>query len=192
MSRIGKNPVPVPTGVTASVDGQTVKVKGPKGALQFVLPDEIGAKMDLFDHLARLNLAAYLMNRTGTQIDFDNVDTTPGSPTLNLHTEETRNAPGKSKIKGIEAASSKLICSGMGIAPLAGKRTNVANVAHEAVMTRSPGLKSVTADPTRVMTPEASTHSLSSARFPSATRTSLKLRPTALTSISTQSWGKGW
>jgi iron complex outermembrane receptor protein len=64
---------------------------------------EIGAKMDLFDHLARLNLAAYLMNRTGTQIDFDNVDTTPGSPTLNLHTEETRNAPGKSKIKGIEA-----------------------------------------------------------------------------------------
>ena len=64
---------------------------------------EIGSKMDLFDHLARLNLAAYLMNRTGTQIDFDNVDTTPGSPTLNLHTEETRNAPGKSKIKGIEA-----------------------------------------------------------------------------------------
>ena len=59
--------------------------------------------MDLFNHLARLNLAAYLMNRTGTQIDFDNVDTTPGSPTLNLHTEETRNAPGKSKIKGIEA-----------------------------------------------------------------------------------------
>jgi iron complex outermembrane receptor protein len=64
---------------------------------------EIGSKMDFFDHLARLNLAAYLMNRKGTQIDFDNVDTTPGSPTLNLHTEETRNAPGTSKIKGIEA-----------------------------------------------------------------------------------------
>jgi large subunit ribosomal protein L6 len=46
MSRIGKKPVPVPTGVTASVDGQTVKVKGPKGALQFVLPDEVGATMD--------------------------------------------------------------------------------------------------------------------------------------------------
>ena len=33
MSRIGKKPVAVPSGVTASVDGQTVKVKGPKGAL---------------------------------------------------------------------------------------------------------------------------------------------------------------
>jgi large subunit ribosomal protein L6 len=46
MSRIGKKPVAVPAGVTASVDGQTVKVRGPKGALQFVLPDEIGAKLD--------------------------------------------------------------------------------------------------------------------------------------------------
>jgi large subunit ribosomal protein L6 len=46
MSRIGKKPVPVPAGVTASVDGQTVKVKGPKGALQFVVPDEVGVVMD--------------------------------------------------------------------------------------------------------------------------------------------------
>jgi large subunit ribosomal protein L6 len=46
MSRIGKKPVPVPAGVTASVDGQTVKVKGPKGALQFVAPDEVGVTMD--------------------------------------------------------------------------------------------------------------------------------------------------
>ncbi len=46
MSRIGKKPVPVPTGVTASVEGQTVKVKGPKGALQVVLPDDVVAKMD--------------------------------------------------------------------------------------------------------------------------------------------------
>ncbi len=30
MSRIGKKPVAVPAGVTASVDGQTVKAKGPK------------------------------------------------------------------------------------------------------------------------------------------------------------------
>ncbi len=34
MSRIGKKPVPVPQGVTANVDGQTVSVKGPKGELQ--------------------------------------------------------------------------------------------------------------------------------------------------------------
>jgi len=46
MSRIGKKAVAVPTGVTASVEGQTVKVKGPKGALQFVVPDEITVKME--------------------------------------------------------------------------------------------------------------------------------------------------
>ena len=64
---------------------------------------EIGSKMDFWQHRARLNLAAYYMNRTGTQTDFDNVDTNPASPTYNLHTEETINAPGKSKIKGVEA-----------------------------------------------------------------------------------------
>ena len=46
MSRIGKKAVPIPSGVTASVEGQTVKMKGPKGALQFVVPDEIVVKMD--------------------------------------------------------------------------------------------------------------------------------------------------
>ena len=46
MSRIGNKAVAVPTGVTANVEGQIVKVKGPKGALQFVLHDDIEAKMD--------------------------------------------------------------------------------------------------------------------------------------------------
>jgi large subunit ribosomal protein L6 len=46
MSRIGKKPVAVPSGVTASVDGQTVKVKGPKGSLQVLLHGDIEAKMD--------------------------------------------------------------------------------------------------------------------------------------------------
>jgi large subunit ribosomal protein L6 len=46
MSRIGKKPVPIPSGVTASVEGQTVKMKGPKGALQFVVPGEIDVKLD--------------------------------------------------------------------------------------------------------------------------------------------------
>ncbi|OJU13358.1 MAG: TonB-dependent receptor [Caulobacterales bacterium 68-7] len=63
---------------------------------------EVGAKMDLANAV-RLNLAAYAMDRSDTQIDFDNVDTTPGSPTQGAHTEETRNAPGKSKIRGFEA-----------------------------------------------------------------------------------------
>jgi len=46
MSRIGKKAVPVPAGVTASVEGQVVKMKGPKGALQVVLPDDVSAKME--------------------------------------------------------------------------------------------------------------------------------------------------
>ena len=64
---------------------------------------EVGAKMDLLDRRLRVNLAAYLMDRKNTQIDFDNVDITLGSPTIGAHTEETRNAPGTSKIKGFEA-----------------------------------------------------------------------------------------
>ena len=45
MSRIGKKPVPIPGGVTASVDGQEIKVKGPKGELSHVLVDQVIAKM---------------------------------------------------------------------------------------------------------------------------------------------------
>jgi large subunit ribosomal protein L6 len=45
MSRIGKKPVPVPGGVTATVDGQEIKVKGPKGELSHVLVDQVIAKM---------------------------------------------------------------------------------------------------------------------------------------------------
>ena len=41
MSRIGKRPVPVPSNVTATVSGQEVKVKGPKGELSFTVPEEI-------------------------------------------------------------------------------------------------------------------------------------------------------
>ena len=41
MSRIGKRPVPVPANVQAAVEGQTVKVKGPKGELAVTLPEEI-------------------------------------------------------------------------------------------------------------------------------------------------------
>jgi large subunit ribosomal protein L6 len=46
MSRIGKKPVPVPAGVTTNIEGQTIKVKGPKGALQLVLPDDVVVKLD--------------------------------------------------------------------------------------------------------------------------------------------------
>ena len=46
MSRIGKKPVVVPSGVTANVEGQTVKMKGPKGALSFLVPDEVSVKLE--------------------------------------------------------------------------------------------------------------------------------------------------
>ena len=41
MSRIGKKPVDLPSGVTASVSGQTVEVKGPKGARNFTATDDV-------------------------------------------------------------------------------------------------------------------------------------------------------
>ena len=41
MSRIGKKPVVVPAGVTAKVDGQLVSVKGAKGQLEFLVPDDV-------------------------------------------------------------------------------------------------------------------------------------------------------
>ena len=45
MSRIGKRPVAVPSGVTATVDGQSVSAKGPKGELSVVLNDEVIVEM---------------------------------------------------------------------------------------------------------------------------------------------------
>jgi large subunit ribosomal protein L6 len=41
MSRIGKKAVPVPAGVTATIEGRTLSVKGPKGALSMPLADDI-------------------------------------------------------------------------------------------------------------------------------------------------------
>jgi large subunit ribosomal protein L6 len=46
MSRIGKKPIAVPSGVTANVEGQTVKVKGPKGALSVALHGDVAVKLE--------------------------------------------------------------------------------------------------------------------------------------------------
>jgi large subunit ribosomal protein L6 len=46
MSRIGKRPVTIPSGVTATVEGQTVKMKGPKGQLSFVVHDDVEVKFE--------------------------------------------------------------------------------------------------------------------------------------------------
>ena len=45
MSRIGKNPVALPEGVTVNVDGQTVKAKGPKGELSVVVHDDVSVAL---------------------------------------------------------------------------------------------------------------------------------------------------
>ena len=46
MSRIGKRPIAIPSGVTVSLDGQTILVKGPKGQLAWTVVDEIEVKQE--------------------------------------------------------------------------------------------------------------------------------------------------
>ncbi|WRS29076.1 50S ribosomal protein L6 [Actinomycetaceae bacterium MB13-C1-2] len=46
MSRIGKQPVVLPAGVEAKIDGQDVTVKGPKGELSLEVPTPISAKLE--------------------------------------------------------------------------------------------------------------------------------------------------
>ena len=46
MSRIGKQPVPVPAGVDVVIDGQSVSVKGPKGALELAVAEPIRVARD--------------------------------------------------------------------------------------------------------------------------------------------------
>jgi len=46
MSRIGKQPVSIPAGVDVTIDGQFVKVKGPKGELTHTFLDEVTIRQD--------------------------------------------------------------------------------------------------------------------------------------------------
>jgi large subunit ribosomal protein L6 len=46
MSRIGKKAIAIPQGVTATIEGQTVTVKGPKGQLAWTVVDEIEVKQE--------------------------------------------------------------------------------------------------------------------------------------------------
>jgi large subunit ribosomal protein L6 len=46
MSRIGKKPVTIPSGVTLTIEGQTVTAKGPKGELDFTLPSAVTGKIE--------------------------------------------------------------------------------------------------------------------------------------------------
>jgi len=74
MSRIGKKPVAMPSGVSANVEGQTLTVKGPKGTLSMQLLDDL-VKYDVSDGEIRVtplidaqrNRAAWGMQRTNVQ-----------------------------------------------------------------------------------------------------------------------------
>lgn len=46
MSRVGKNPIPVPNGVTVKIDGSKVTVKGPKGEMSQSFSPEVGIAME--------------------------------------------------------------------------------------------------------------------------------------------------
>ena len=46
MSRIGKKPVPLPSGVTAEIAGRTVKVKGPKGELSRTVHPDLAVRLE--------------------------------------------------------------------------------------------------------------------------------------------------
>ena len=74
MSRIGKKPVATPSGVTASIEGQTLTVKGPKGTLSMQLLDDL-VKYEIAEGEIRVtplvdaqrNRAAWGMQRTNVQ-----------------------------------------------------------------------------------------------------------------------------
>jgi large subunit ribosomal protein L6 len=55
MSRIGKKPVPIPKGVEVTIDGNLVKVKGPKGALEVSLME--GITVEVADGQVKLDRA---------------------------------------------------------------------------------------------------------------------------------------
>ena len=74
MSRIGKKPVAMPSGVTASTEGQTLTVKGPKGSLSLAMLDDLVAYQIEDDKIsvtplvdAQRNRAAWGMQRTLVQ-----------------------------------------------------------------------------------------------------------------------------
>ena len=66
---------------------------------------EVGLKADFLDHRVRFNLAAYMMDRTGSQVDLSSIQpgiSNTGVPS-SFNNLVTLNAPGVTKIRGVEA-----------------------------------------------------------------------------------------
>ena len=70
MSRIGKKPVELPGGVEASVSGQTVSVKGPKGTRQFTATDDVSITDNTV--LGNVGAAVQIGGAGAERVDFRN------------------------------------------------------------------------------------------------------------------------
>ena len=132
MSRVGKKPVAVPSGVTASVDGQVVNVKGPKGALSLVLHGDVAAKVE------------------GTEIKIDpRVDTQRARAMWGTYRSLLANVM-TGVTKGFET---KLEITGVGFrAALQGKNLQIAlGYSHDVIYPIPEGIAIVTPKPTEIV-----------------------------------------
>ncbi|HVQ10203.1 MAG TPA: TonB-dependent receptor [Allosphingosinicella sp.] len=91
----------------ASSRSLTYRAFGPEEVRSY----EIGAKSELFGRRLRLNLAGFRMDRTGSQIDFNLVTPQPNGSTRN--TLETINAPGTTRIWGVEIEATARLTEGL-------------------------------------------------------------------------------
>ena len=87
MSRIGKKPVALPSGVTATIDGSTMTVKGPKGSLSMPLMDDLVSYKVEDGQIAvqpitqaQRNRAALIEERQGDPIRCERIAPLEGKP----------------------------------------------------------------------------------------------------------------
>lgn len=132
MSRIGKKAVPVPKGVTATVEGQKVTVKGPKGELSFMATDNI--------HV--------VMQDGGIKVDPAN-DTKPARAQWGMSRTQIANL-----MKGVTTGfEQKLEISGVGYrAAVQGKDLNLTlGYSHEVKYAIPAGITVTTPKPTEIV-----------------------------------------
>ncbi|MCW5713996.1 MAG: 50S ribosomal protein L6 [Bauldia sp.] len=132
MSRIGKKAVPVPKGVTATIEGQKVTVKGPKGELSFMATDNIQV----------------VMQDGGIKVDPAN-DTKPAQAQWGMSRTQIANL-----VKGVTTGfEQKLEISGVGYrAAVQGKDLNLTlGYSHEVKYPIPAGITVTTPKPTEIV-----------------------------------------
>jgi large subunit ribosomal protein L6 len=132
MSKVGKKPVDVPSGVTPRVEGQKVSVKGPKGELSFLVPDDVAVKLE------------------GSQISVN-----PRTETRKARTMwGTSRASISNIVTGVSKGfEKKLEINGVGYkAAAAGKNLNLSlGYSHEVIYSVPAGITVVTPKPTEIV-----------------------------------------